>query len=69
MDALICGGIGMGAQMALADAGIRLCAGVQGAADEAASALAQGKLFYDPDARCDHHRHEHGVEEQGCVQI
>ena len=60
VDALICGGIGMGAQMALADAGIRLYAGVQGAADEAASALAQGKLSYDPDARCDHHGHEHG---------
>ena len=29
VDALICGGIGMGAQMALADAGIKLYAGVQ----------------------------------------
>ena len=57
-DALICGGIGMGAQMALADAGIRLYAGVQGDADAAAKALAEGTLEYDPDARCDHH-HEH----------
>ena len=59
-DALICGGIGMGAQMALADAGIRLYAGVQGSADEAAKALAEGTLEYDPDARCDHHEHHHG---------
>ena len=59
-DALICGGIGMGAQMALADAGIRLYAGVQGSADEAARALAAGTLAYDPDARCDHHEHHRG---------
>ncbi|MBR1633515.1 MAG: DUF134 domain-containing protein [Lachnospiraceae bacterium] len=58
-DALICGGIGMGAQMALADAGIRLYAGVQGSADEAARALAEGRLVYDPDAHCDHHGHHH----------
>lgn len=57
VDALICGGIGMGAQMALADAGIRLYAGVQGSADAAAKALAEGTLDYDPDARCDHHGH------------
>ncbi len=59
-DALICGGIGMGAQMALADAGIKLYAGVQGSADEAAKALAAGTLEYDPDARCDHHEHHDG---------
>ena len=59
VDALICGGIGMGAQMALSEAGIRLYAGVSGSADEAARALAEGRLDYDPDARCDHH-HEGG---------
>ncbi len=58
-DVLICGGIGMGAQMALADAGIRLYAGVQGSANEAAKALAAGTLEYDPDARCEHHEHHH----------
>ena len=58
-DALICGGIGMGAQMALADAGIRLYAGVQGSADDAVKALAAGTLAYDPDARCDHHGRHH----------
>ena len=60
VDALICGGIGMGAQMALADAGIRLFAGVQGSADEAARAFAEGNLNYDPDAHCDHHGHHDG---------
>ncbi len=60
VDALICGGIGMGAQMALAEAGIRLYAGVQGSADAAAKALAEGTLAYDPTARCDHHEHHGG---------
>ncbi len=59
-DALICGGIGMGAQTALAEAGIRLYPGVTGPADEAALALAEGRLAYDPDARCAHHDHHHG---------
>ena len=59
-DTLICGGIGMGAQMALADAGIKLYAGVQGAADAAVKAFVEGTLEYDPDARCDHHGHHHG---------
>ena len=58
-DVLICGGIGMGAQMALADAGIRLCAGVTGSADAAAQAFVSGALEYDPDANCDHHGHHH----------
>ena len=59
VDALICGGIGMGAQMALADVGIKLYAGVQGSADEAARALAEGTLAFDPNAHCDHHDHDH----------
>ena len=59
-DALICGGIGMGAQMALAEAGIKFYGGVQGSADAAAKALAAGTLRYDPNARCDHHDHHGG---------
>ena len=59
-DALICGGIGMGAREALAEAGIRLYAGVTGSADAAAKALAEGTLAYDPNATCDHHDH-HGA--------
>ena len=58
-DALICGGIGGGAQAALAEAGIRVYAGVTGSADRAAEALAAGELAYDPDARCEHHEEHH----------
>ncbi len=50
----------MGAQMTLTDAGIKLYAGVTGSADIAASAFAEGRLEYDPDARCDHHEHHDG---------
>ena len=59
VDTLICGGIGGGAQAALADAGIRLLGGVQGGADEAVGAFLSGSLQYDPDVRCSHHEH-HG---------
>ena len=61
VDALICGGIGGGARMALDAAGIRLYGGVQGSADEAARALAEGRLTFDPDAHCDHHDHGEGI--------
>ena len=61
-------GIGMGAQMALAEAGIKLYGGVQGNADDAVNALLSGNLAYDPDAKCDHHDHEAGHEcgNHGC---
>ena len=62
VDVLICGGIGGGAQMALAEAGIQLYAGVTGSADDAVKALITGSLEYDPDARCDHHGHHHDGE-------
>lgn len=60
VDALICGGIGGGAQAALADAGIRLFGGVSGNADEAVRAFLAGTLGYDPDVHCDHHDHSDG---------
>jgi len=59
VDALICGGIGGGARDALEGAGIELYAGVSGGADDAVQALLRGSLGFDPDARCDHHGHEH----------
>ena len=59
VDALVCGGIGGGAQMALAEAGIKLYGGVSGSADAAAQALAEGKLDFDPNVHCDH-RDLHG---------
>ena len=57
---LICGGIGAGARTALDQAGIRLYPGVTGAADQAAEALAAGRLAYDPDTACAHHDHGEG---------
>ena len=65
IDALICGGIGGGAQMALRSAGIRLFGGVRGDADEAVASLLAGALDFDPNARCDHHDHHHG-EDHSC---
>ena len=59
VDVLICGGIGGGAQMALAQAGIKLFGGVQGNADKAVEDFLAQTLNYDPDAKCDHHDHEH----------
>lgn len=60
VDTLICGGIGGGAQMALAQAGIKLYGGVSGEADAAVEALLAGQLEYNPNVRCNHHDHEHG---------
>lgn len=60
VDVLICGGIGGGAQMALAQAGIKLYGGVSGDADKAVENFVAGKLNYDPNAKCDHHDHHHG---------
>ena len=58
-DVLICGGIGGGAQMALAAAGIKLYGGVSGSADAAVEALLAGNLDYNPPVKCNHHG-EHG---------
>lgn len=69
VDALICGGIGGGAQMALSDVGIRLYGGVSGNADAAAEALAAGELDFNPNVRCDHHDHHgegHSCGSHGC---
>ena len=66
VDALICGGIGGGAQIALAEVGIRLFGGVSGDADAAVNALIAGNLGYNPDVHCDHHDHEHGEGGHSC---
>ena len=73
VDALICGGIGGGAQVALAEAGIRLYGGVQGKADDAVAALISDCLEYNPNVQCSHHGHGHqehggscGENQQGC---
>ena len=70
VDALICGGIGGGAQMALAQAGIKLYGGVSGSADEAVQAYLAGNLGFDPNVHCDHHEHGEGhtCGEHGCME-
>ena len=70
IDVLICGGIGGGAQAALAEQGVELCAGAKGSADEAVEAYLRGELK-NTGANCDHHRddghscHDH-TEDRGC---
>ena len=59
VDVLICGGIGGGAQAALAEAGVELCAGAQGDADQAVEAYLKGELV-STGANCDHHHHGEG---------
>ena len=68
VDVLICGGIGGGAQMALAEAGIRLYGGVHGDADEVVTDFLAGQLAYNPNVRCDHHGHDHAhtCGDHGC---
>ena len=58
ISVLICGGIGGGAQSALAEAGSELCSGAQGDADAAVEAYLKGELV-STGVNCDHH-HEEG---------
>ena len=75
VDTLICGGIGAGAQAALAQAGIRLYGGVSGSADDAVEALLSGTLSFDPNVHCNHHGEGHhhesghpcGKDRHGCA--
>ena len=60
VTSLICGGIGGGAKNALADADILVYGGVSGNADEAAKALLNGTLQFNPNVTCNHHSHEDG---------
>lgn len=67
IEVLICGGIGGGAQNALAEAGIQVCSGAQGDADAAVEAYLRGELV-DAGVTCDHHHHEegHSCGDHGC---
>ena len=63
---LICGGIGGGAQQALSERGIELCAGASGNTDEAVEAYLRGELI-NTGANCDHHHGEdHACGDHGC---
>ncbi len=73
-NALICGGIGGGARVALAQAGIELYPGVSGGADENVMAFLAGNLNYNPNTTCNHHHegehscggHHCGENKHGC---
>ena len=70
IDALICGGMGQGAQDALAEAGIDVCAGAEGDTDAAVAAFLRGELE-NTGVNCDHHDHhgeghDHDHSEVGC---
>lgn len=62
IDVLICGGIGGGAQAALAQTGVELVADAQGDADQAVEAYLKGELV-STGANCDHH---HGEDHACC---
>ena len=67
VDVLIYGGIGGGAQAALAEAGVELCAGAEGDTDQAVEAYLKGELV-STGANCDHHHgedHSCGDHEDG----
>lgn len=58
IDVLICGGIGGGAQSALAEWGIELVSGASGAADDAVEAYLKGDLV-SAGVNCNHHGEGH----------
>lgn len=66
VDVLICGGIGGGAQRALADAGIKIYGGVSGNADEAVRSLINGTIEYSSGLPCVSHSREAG---SGCGNL
>ena len=63
VDAVICGGLGGGAQAALSEAGIVVISGAEGDADAAVEAFLRGELT-SRGVNCDHH-HD-GEEEHHC---
>ncbi|MBR4695707.1 MAG: DUF134 domain-containing protein [Selenomonadaceae bacterium] len=68
VDLLICGGIGGGAQMALAEAGVKLIGGAAGNVDEVVKAYLDGTLMPNPDFQCHHYDGEatHSCGSHGC---
>lgn len=69
VDVLICGGIGGGAQAALSEAGIEICAGAEGDTDKAVESYLAGELI-NSGVNCNHHGEGHTCgdhdDEEGC---
>ena len=59
VDILLCGGIGGGAQAALAEHGIKVVGGVSGNVIKAIGEYLAGELKTNPDFKCSHHHHDH----------
>lgn len=67
VNVVICGGIGGGAKIALANAGIELFGGVVGDADMVAKAYLNGTLAFNPVIECSHHNSgEHSCSGHSC---
>ena len=64
VETVICGGLGGGAQAALAEAGIEVFSGAEGDTDDAVMSYPQGTLV-SGGVNCDHHDGHHG-ENGGC---
>ena len=62
IDVLICGGIGAGAQAALNEYGIKLCAGASGNADKAVEDYLSGELI-NTGANCGYHGEGHSCHD------
>lgn len=65
IDTLICGGLGGGAQAALASMGIDVISGASGNTDTVVNEFLAGNLV-SQGVNCDHHGEEHHHEEGGC---
>lgn len=66
VNALICGGIGGGARIALEEADIAIYGGVSGDADEAVAEFLAGSLNFNAHACCSHHHHDHECGHHDC---
>lgn len=67
VDVLICGGIGGGAQTALAEVNIKVFGGVSGSADEAVTSYLNNQLQYNPNVQCNHSgNHSCSSENHSC---
>lgn len=65
VEAVICGGMGGGAQGALVQADIEICSGAEGDCDAAVEAYLKGELA-SAGVNCDHHHEEEEAEEEDC---
>lgn len=68
VELLFCGGIGGGAQTALAEAGIKVLGGASGDVRKVVEKYLAGSLLLNPNFQCHHHDHEpgHACGPHGC---